>query len=166
MHVPHPIGIISADDGDLVMATNIAASGQRVLLYSTPHYTTPGITSGASKAAQLGRLDVVTTDANGNLASDGGEIFKRLDETESGIALAISMENPDLIAGETFGIAFNAGFYEGAEAVSLSAQGVLGLNVFTPGDSVSVSGGVGVGIENGRGDTTVGGRIGAQITFR
>ena len=160
MHIAQ-IGIISSDETGIAIAAKIAASGQRVVLY-----TTPGITSVASKAAQAGPLEVVTTDANGNLASDGGEIFKRLDETESGIALAISMENPDLIAGETFGIAFNAGFYEGAEAVSLSAQGVLGHNVFTPGDRVAISGGVGVGIDNGRGDTTVGGRVGAQITFR
>jgi hypothetical protein len=108
----------------------------------------------------------VTSDADGNLATDGGDIFERLDEAEAGIALAISMENPDLIAGEKFGLAMNVGFYEGAEALSLSAQGVMGYNVFTEGDRVTFSGGVGVGFENGRGNEVVGGRVGAQITWK
>jgi hypothetical protein len=42
----------------------------------------------------------------------------------------------------------------------------MGYNVFTDGDRVAVSGGVGVGIDNGRGGNVVGGRVGAQITFR
>ena len=100
------------------------------------------------------------------LATDGGSIFKALDEAEFGIALAISMENPDLVAGEKFGVAVNAGFYESAQAISIAAEGVVGYNVFSPGDRVAVSGGVGVGIDNGRGDNVVGGRVGGQITWR
>ncbi len=76
------------------------------------------------------------------------------------------MENPDLVAGERFGIAVNGGFYESAQAISVAAEGVIGYNMFVPGDRVAVSGGVGVGIDNGRGDSVVGGRVGAQITFR
>ncbi|HML43077.1 MAG TPA: hypothetical protein PKE13_09175, partial [Hyphomicrobium zavarzinii] len=132
----------------------------------TETYTTPGITSALSKSRQTGPLEVVTSDKAGHLATDGGSIFERLDESESGIALAISMENPDLIAGEKFGIAFNAGFYEGAQALSFSAQGVMGYNVFTDGDRVTFSGGIGVGLENGRGSDVVGGRVGGQITWR
>ena len=130
-------------------------------------YTTPGITSGFSKSRQTdGPLEVVTSDQSGHLATDGGSIFKALDEAESGIALAISMENPDLVAGEKFGVAVNAGFYESAQAISIAAEGVVGYNVFSPGDRVAVSGGVGVGIDNGRGDNVVGGRVGGQITWR
>jgi hypothetical protein len=130
-------------------------------------YTTPGITSGLSRARQTdGPLEVVTSDQSGHLATDGGSIFQQLDEAQSGIALAISMENPDLVAGERFGFAVNGGFYEGAAALSVSAEGVMGYNVFTDGDRVAVSGGVGVGFDNGRGSNVVGGRVGAQITFR
>ena len=42
------------------------------------------------------------------------------------------MENPDLVAGEKFGVAVNAGFYESAQAVSIAAEGVVGYNVFSP----------------------------------
>lgn len=130
-------------------------------------YTTPGITSGLSKSRQTdGPTEVVISDQSGHLATDGGSIFKSLDEAQSGIALAISMENPDLVAGEKFGIAVNGGFYESAQAVSVSAEGVVGYNVFSDGDRVAVSGAVGVGVENGRGDNVVGGRVGGQITWR
>ena len=46
-------------------------------------YTTPGITSGFSKSRQSGPLEVVTSDRDGHLATDGGSIFKALDEAES-----------------------------------------------------------------------------------
>ena len=139
---------------------------QVMLGNSTQTYTTPGITSQLSRNRQQGPLEVVTSDAAGNLATDGGSIFERLDEAESGIALAISLENPDLVAGEKFGVAMNVGFYEGAEALGFAAQGVAGYNVFSEGDRVTFSGAVGVGFENGRGDSTVGGRVGGQITWR
>ncbi len=141
-------------------------SNQQVFGTSSNTYSTPGITSAQSKSRQSGPLEVVTTDANGNLASDGGEIFKRLDEAELGIAMSIAMQNPDLVAGEKFGVAMNAGFYEGAEAMAISAQGVVGYNVFGDGDRFAVSGGVGVGFGNDRGQEVVGGRVGGQLTWR
>ena len=46
-------------------------------------YTTPGITSGFSKSRQTdGPLEVVTSDQSGHLATDGGSIFKALDEAK------------------------------------------------------------------------------------
>jgi hypothetical protein len=55
-------------------------------------YKASGITSNLSKSRQSGPLEVVTSDATGNLATDGGEIFRRLDENQSGIALAIEIK--------------------------------------------------------------------------
>src|SRR5262249_45397769 len=49
-------------------------------------YTAPGITSAASQAAQSGPLQVVTTDANGNLASDHGVLFSDINILNSQIA--------------------------------------------------------------------------------
>jgi hypothetical protein len=142
-------------------------------------YKAPGITSGLSKARQSGPLEVVTSDANGNLATDGGEIFhtldrfgarldnneKDIDELFSGVALAISMENPDLTGNERFGVAMNYGNFEGASALSWSAMGVLGYDVFSRGDRIAVSGGFGVGFEEDNGDDVWGGRVGAQWTW-
>jgi hypothetical protein len=128
-------------------------------------YTAPGISSGLSRARQSGPLEVVTSDAEGHLATDGGEIFKRLDEAESGIALAMSMEDPDLIGNERFGARMNYGNFEGANALSWTFAGVLGRDVLRVGDRISVGGGFGVGFDEGHAEDVWGGRVGAQWTW-
>jgi hypothetical protein len=146
-------GAISNRDNEFVLGTNDHT------------YTAPGITSGLSRARQSGPLEVVTSDAGGHLATDGGEIFARLDEAESGIALAMSMEDPDLIGNERFGARVNYGNFEGANALSWTFAGVLGRDVIRAGDRIAIGGGFGVGFEEGRGDDVWGGRVGAQWTW-
>jgi hypothetical protein len=133
-------------------------------------YTAPGITSGASRAAQSGPLEVVTTDSNGHLASDGGQIFNTLSEFGAGIAIAMSLENPDLVGNERFGIAANLGFFEGNTALGVSLMGVLGHNFVGGGERWALSGGVGVSLDDndfgGRSaGTTVAGRAGVQVSW-
>ncbi len=159
-------------------------NNQMVFGTSSETYTTPGITSGLSKNRQSGPLEVVTSDAGGNLATDGGNIFnqlnrltRRTDELYPGVALAISMENPDLTGNERFGVAMNWGNFEGSNALSWSAMGVLGYDVLSRGDRVAVSGGFGVGFVDGSNNNTFGnglgssndnvwgGRVGAQWTW-
>jgi len=133
-------------------------------------YTTPGITSGKSLSRQSGPLEVVTTDSNGHLASDGGAIFSALSELNGGVAIAMAMVNPDLVANETFGIAGNISYWNENVALGFSAVGVVGRNLFGTGERLAVSGAVGVSLEEqsfGRrgSETTVGGRAGAQLTW-
>jgi autotransporter adhesin len=128
-------------------------------------YSAPGITSSAARSRQSGPLEVVTSDKNGNLATDGGQIFKRLDEGQSGVALAIAMANPDLTGNERFGMAANWGRFEDANALSVTAMGVLAHNLVTEGDRVALAGGFGAGFDEGRGDTVYGGRVGMQWTW-
>ena len=52
---------------------------------ATNTYTTAGITSNASRAAQTGPLEVVTTDAKGNLASDGGALQRQIESLIGGL---------------------------------------------------------------------------------
>jgi hypothetical protein len=115
-------------------------------------YTMPGVTSGASRSAQSGPTQLVTTDANGNLASDNGSTFRHIDENQSGVAMAIAMQNPDLTGNERFGVAANWGTFESANGLGVALMGVLGHNFLSQNDRVSVSGGFGVGFEEGRGD--------------
>jgi len=143
---------------------------QQVFGTASNTYTTPGITSGASKSAQAGPLEVVTTDASGNLASDGGAIFSALSELNGGVAIAMAMVNPDLVGNETFGIAGNISYWNENVALGFSAVGVVGRNLFGTGERLAVSGAVGVSLEEqsfGRrgSETTVGGRAGAQLTW-
>jgi hypothetical protein len=128
-------------------------------------YTAPGITSNLSKSRQSGPLEVVTSDANGHLATDGGQIFRRLDENRQGVALALAAVNPDLTRDERFGITANWGGFDGANAFGMGFEGVLGHNWITNGDRVAVTGGWGVGFSDGRGDDVFGGRVGAQWTW-
>jgi hypothetical protein len=133
-------------------------------------YTARGITSDASLARQDGPLELVTTDAEGHLASDGGEIFNQLGEHGAGIAIAMAVENPDLVGNETFGLSANVGFFEGNTALGIAAMGVLGHNFMGGGERWALSGGVGFSLnEKDYGghstDRTVGGRAGVQVSW-
>ena len=128
-------------------------------------YTTPGITSKLSRERQSGPLQVVTSDANGNLATDNGEIFKQLDKNREGVALALAAVNPDLTGNERFGVSANWGGFDGANAFGMGFEGVLGHNFITQGDRVAVTGGFGVGFADGEADDVWGGRVGAQWTW-
>lgn len=128
--------------------------------------TAPGIDSKLSRLRQSGRLEIVTSDAGGHLATDGGQVFDRLDEHEAGIALAYSMENPTLGEDDRFGVATAWGTFEGAQAFSVSALGIVAKDVLFKGDSVGLFGSVGGGfVDEARGDNIVGGRVGAQWTY-
>ena len=50
-------------------------------------YTLPGITSAASSSAQSGAVQLVTTDAAGNLATDGGVFEARIAQIEDALGL-------------------------------------------------------------------------------
>jgi hypothetical protein len=89
---------------------------------------------------------------------------RREDEFRSGIAMSLSIENPDLVGNEKFGIAANWGSFENANGLGVSLMGVLGHNFFVKGDRAAISGGIGVGFDEGTGDDVYGGRIGIQWT--
>ena len=90
-------------------------------------YTLPGLTSGLSTAAQSGPTALVTTDAAGNLASDGGSTFasiaangRDIRRNKEGIAMAMAMDAPYVPLSSTFAMSGRYGNFEGASAVSLS----------------------------------------------
>jgi hypothetical protein len=112
----------------------------------------------------------VTTDSAGHLASDGGQIFGQIGENSAGVAIAIALENPDLVGNETFGLSANLGFFDGNTALGVAAMGVLGHNFMGEGERWALSGGVGVSLdENNFGgqktDRTVAGRAGVQVSW-
>lgn len=164
--------VASANGSIAIGQGAVASQTNQVVLGTSSHtYTAPGITSAQSKARQSGPLEFVTSDANGNLATDGGQFFsqlnndlKRIDENQSGVALAMAMQNPDLVGNERFGMAANYGNFQGASGLGLSLMGVLGNNFVTQNDRLAISGGVGVGFDYGEGENVVGGRVGLQWT--
>lgn len=157
-------------------------ANQQVYGTSANTYTMPGITSGASKAAQGSVHGLVTTDASGNLASDGGALQAKVDanmmvgqenglaidrnkqraeENEEGAAVSIALSDPDLYAGKTFAVKGNWGIFEGSNALGVSAKGLLADNLFGQGDQLTLSGGIGWGVN----ENTVGGRVSGQVSW-
>jgi hypothetical protein len=119
---------------------------------SSETYTMPGITSAKSRSRQSGPLEVVTTDADGNLASDGGTIFRDILANTEGIAMAMAMDMPHIPPGKRFAISPAFGFFEGEEAIILAGRAQI-----LPW--LSAEAGVGAGFSQ----STVGGRVG--VTF-
>lgn len=132
-------------------------------------YTMPGITSAASRAAQSGPLDVVTTDAGGNLGSvplssffsgvsdlEGrvNRIDRKLDRQSDGIAIAMALGGVNLPAGSRFAMTGNVGFFGDTAAFGVGAIGQVSDNVY-------LNGGVGVGSSQG----TVAGRVGLTYAW-
>jgi len=163
------VAIGQDSDGNAAVAS---LNNQFVFGTGNHTYTAPGITSNQSRARQAGPLEVVTTDANGNLASDNGATFEQIAENKQGIAIAMAMANPDLVGMESFGLAANWGHFDGANALAFSAMGVLSRDFFGDGTGTrfSLSGGVGVSLDDeslfgNSADRTVAGRVGAQLTW-
>ena len=135
-------------------------------------YTMPGITSQASRNAQSGPLQLPTTDAYGNLASDGGATFKAIARVQAGVAVAMAMATPNFAKGEKIGVRVGWGGFNsyggGANAFGVSIGGILAENTFSQNDRLIVDAGVAMGYSQFMGyreDAVIGGRAGLQLTW-
>jgi len=132
-------------------------------------YTTPGITSAASRAAQSGETYYVTSDADGNLATtsvgpDTGSIVALQGDVASlrtdikkayeGTAVAIALGGGYLPENKKFAISTNWGTFRGENAASVVAH--LRVN-----DFVVLNGGFASGFNRGG----MGGRVGATFAW-
>ena len=160
-------------------ATGSAAYGQGAVANQTQQqvfgtqantYTTPGITSGLSRSRQAGPLEVATSDAGGNLATDGGEIYRALSGLQAGIAISMSLGMPTLQADQTFGIALNFGTFKQSHALGFSALGLISQDIFGGGEHLAFNAAFGfsttedsIGGHTARSST--GARVGLQLTW-
>jgi hypothetical protein len=125
-------------------------------------YTMPGIGSAASQAAQTGPLQLVTADANGNLAARplaiiGFVTFTDLAKVQSeafdGIATAFAMAGtPSLQENEKFAVSVNWGYFEGHNG--FAASGAVRLH-----KHVQFNGAFGIANHEG----LPGGRVGLRL---
>ena len=86
---------------------------------------------------------------------------ERFFEMMEGVAVALSVSDPSLLAHENFGIRLNWGSFKGENAIGLTAMGVLDRNVFGGGERLAIGAGLGVGLNDG----AMGGRVGLQLTW-
>lgn len=160
----------AAFDNSAAFGANATAilANQQVFGTRSNTYTMPGLTSPASKARQSGPLELPTTDAYGNLASDGGETFKAIARLRAGVALSLATSPAVLAHGEKFGMRLGFGTFDGANALGFSLAGVLGEGLIAKGDRLTIDGGVGFGFGSFMGyqeSAVVGGRGGVQLTW-
>ena len=133
-------------------------------------YQTAGITSDLSRSRQNGPLQLLTTDASGNLASDQGDVFKKIARMDAGIAMAMSMQVPSLTTDENFGLRAGYGAFDGAAtAMGLSAIGVLCRDCFVQSDRIALDVAAAVGnssfyAQDSGAVTAI--RVGAQWTWK
>ena len=190
---------VFADDGTAIGAHTTVGAGhtkstaigysaatttnnQMVYGTSTETHTMPGITSDLSKSRQSGPLEVVTSDAGGNLATDGGLIFagiqqnsldiqqnsldiesnrRDIKKNREGVAIAASLADPDLVGSESFGLRGTWGNYDGENALGFTGMGVLSRDFMGTGSRLAFGGGIGFGLQ----ESKVGGRAGGQLTW-
>jgi hypothetical protein len=133
-------------------------------------YTAPGITSDFSRSFQNGKLQLVTTDATGHLASDQGAVFKGIAKVQAGVAIALAMEAPSLGQHENFGLRLGWGNLDGdANAWGMSAMGVLCRGCMGAGTRLALDGGIGFSHSDFMGyrsESVVAGRAGVQLTWK
>jgi len=133
-------------------------------------YTTPGITSARSRVRQHGPLEVANTDSAGNLATDGGQIYRTLSENQAGIAISMALAAPAVLDSESFAVALNWGGFNQSHALGFSALGVVARDVLGVGERISLTAGFGLSLNEkefgGRSaDTQFGGRAGVQLSW-
>ena len=87
-------------------------------------------------------------------------IKKRDNELTEGIAAAVALAQPILEPGQHFGLTAAWGGFDDANAIGVSAAGVLARNLLRPGSgTLALFGGVGAGMSEG----TVAGRAGVSF---
>jgi trimeric autotransporter adhesin len=144
-------------------------ANQQVFGTASNTYTTPGITSSASKSAQGSPTHLVTSNASGDLAaytpaqlglatagdiagiqSDIDALGRRDEKLTEGLAAVASLAQPIILPGQTFAMRAGWGGYDDASAVGFTAAGVVAKDVLRPGfGTVVLDGGVGVGTNEG-----------------
>jgi hypothetical protein len=142
-------------------------ANQMVYGTDTETHTMPGLPSGASRSAQSGPLELVTTDSAGNLASDEGDTFGRIrrnsrdiDDNAEGVAMAMSIQNPDLVGEERVALKVGWGTFSGEHAMGVTVAGVV-LPDIGLGIRLGLAGGAAFGLSEGN----VGGQAGFQLSW-
>ena len=126
---------------------------------ASSNYSMPGITSAASKSFQSGPLEVITTDSDGDLASDGGQIFHDISRLRQGVAMAFALPDLTLPSDVRYGLSAGVGLFDGNEALGL--KGVVRITNY-------MQLGVGVAAANGSGtaSSVVGGNVAVKFLFK
>jgi hypothetical protein len=172
---------VARADGAVAIGNGAQATHTNQFAFGTTAntYTMAGIDSAASRAAQTGPTQLVTSDSGGNLAtaslaslgvastadlgtinSQLGAINARLDDLNgrtskaiTGVAMAFAMAGvPTLMPHERFAATMNWGTYQGANGLAVNTA-------FRITNNVQLNGGIAYGAD----ERTAGGRVGLRV---
>lgn len=149
-------------------------TNQQVYGNASHTHTMAGITSAASRAAQTGPTQIVTSDSDGNLATSTladlglasnadiagmnariADLDNRTGKAITGVAMAFAMAGvPTLMPHERMAMTFNMGTYQGAQGFAVNAAWRIT-------DNVQFNGGIGYGPDQ----RIVGGRAGLRVAW-
>jgi hypothetical protein len=157
----------------------VTRANQQVFGTASNTYTMGGITSSASKAAQSGPVQLVTSDAGGNLATSSlaglglastadvgainsqlfainahlSDLDMRTSRAYTGVAMAFAMARvPTLLPNEKFAATMNWGTFQGGNGLAIN--GAFRLN-----NNMQLAGGVAYGLDG----NIAGGRVGLRV---
>jgi hypothetical protein len=133
----------SAAFGNGATATRV---NQQVLGTVSNTYTTPGITSAASTAAQGAVQGVVTTDAQGNLASDGGALQTQVNANVAALGVSATgvASNTAAINANSSNINANSrNINENREGVAMAMAIAGAVPYLTQSETFALSGSLG-----------------------
>ena len=156
-------GATAAYSNSAAFGQGAAASGANNQAFGTSSntYTFAGINSAASKANQTGSTYIVTSDANGNLATSGisvDQLNSSINGLGEGVAMAMAMGGMQVPQGSHFALHVGYGNFNGSSALG----GALAGTVFSsPTVVVFLNGGLGYGVTTGK----VGGTVGATFAW-
>ncbi len=107
------------------------------------------------------RVQDVGTPIFASDAANKAYVDRGVNRAFEGAALALAIEQPIFLPGQTFAIRAGWGDFEGQNAVGFSAAGVIAHNVLGYGSTLTVDAGVGVGTDYSQ----VGGKAGVTLGF-
>jgi hypothetical protein len=138
--------------------SGIASDQSKAVIGSPTHIVASNVSGdlAAYTFAELGLVD--PTDLN-NFATKGdiaglqsqiNHLGKRDSQLTEGLAAVVALAQPTILPGQRFAMRAGWGGYDDANAIGLSAVGVLAQNVLRPGfGTVALDGGLGFGTSEG-----------------
>jgi hypothetical protein len=110
-------------------------------------------TTNNSQAIEIAALQGAVGSLNNTtdrMQSQIDSLDRRDDELAEGIAISLALDQPFFHAGQTFALNIGWGGYDGANAVGVTAAGIVDRGAFGPTSTTTLHGGVGAGTGQGQ----------------
>ncbi len=143
---------INQNTSDITAIQGVNATQQTQISSNTMRITSVEAVN-ASQQTEIVDLQTAVgalNDTTDNLQSQINNLDRRDDELAEGIAIALALDQPFFHAGQTFALNIGWGGYDGANAVGVTAAGIVDRGSLGPTSTTTLHGGVGAGTGQGQ----------------